>query len=283
MSQPQIRIHQIFYDERSRALLDPGFIALDNTDNARPDWYEFWVIKRYLESHTLEDGAWYGFFSPKFGQKTGLRSADLKQFLVNGNDQFDVAFIATAFDQLAYFRNPFEQGEFWHPGISQLSQQVLDAIGCDVRIDDIVSHSYNFTFSNFIVAKPEYWRRWLEFAKRLFDFIEHSAEPLAQAARQTTSYGSVANQAPLKTFIQERLPCVLMAAEPMRCMTIEDSVGFPIFNRVFAETKYTRALLQTCNLLKAEYSIKKDPTLLDAYLRTRQLIQLHPGFQHPGG
>ena len=32
MSQPQIRIHQIFYDERSRALLDPGFIALDNTD-----------------------------------------------------------------------------------------------------------------------------------------------------------------------------------------------------------------------------------------------------------
>ena len=43
-----IHIHQIYYNEQTRAQLDPGYIPLDNTDNPRPEWYEFWVIKQFF-------------------------------------------------------------------------------------------------------------------------------------------------------------------------------------------------------------------------------------------
>ena len=49
-------IYQIYYDEASRAALDPGFLPLDNTANLRPDWYEFHVIKKFLENNHLEPG-----------------------------------------------------------------------------------------------------------------------------------------------------------------------------------------------------------------------------------
>jgi len=43
-----IRVFQIFYDEDTRASLDRAFEPLDNTKNARSDWYEYWPIRNYL-------------------------------------------------------------------------------------------------------------------------------------------------------------------------------------------------------------------------------------------
>ena len=42
------RIHQIYYSEQTRAELDPGFLPLDNSANERPDWREYWPIRRFL-------------------------------------------------------------------------------------------------------------------------------------------------------------------------------------------------------------------------------------------
>jgi hypothetical protein len=61
---------QIYYDNRSRALLDPGLIPLDNTVNSRPDWFEFNVIREFLNARSLDDAEWWGILSPHFGVKT---------------------------------------------------------------------------------------------------------------------------------------------------------------------------------------------------------------------
>ena len=42
-----------FFDEATRALLDPGFLPLDNTANRRPEWYELWVIREFLRVISL--------------------------------------------------------------------------------------------------------------------------------------------------------------------------------------------------------------------------------------
>ena len=141
-----IHLYQIYYNEQTRAQLDPGFIPLDNTDNLCPEWYEFWVIKNFLEQNDLADSAFYGFLSPKFGTKTGLAAEQLKALMVPHQADTDVFLVATAWSQLAYFQNPFEQGEFWHPGIFDLSQQVVDALGLDIRLDELVTCSHNFAF-----------------------------------------------------------------------------------------------------------------------------------------
>ena len=69
----KIYIHQIFYDATSRAKIQPGFIPIDNTNSKHSDWFEFWVILNFLRNNTLEEGAWYGFLSPKFFEKTGKK------------------------------------------------------------------------------------------------------------------------------------------------------------------------------------------------------------------
>jgi hypothetical protein len=71
------RICQIFYDQKTRDALDPGCIPLDNLANERPDWREYWPMREFLLGETLVEDRYYGFFSPKFGQKTNLGAANL--------------------------------------------------------------------------------------------------------------------------------------------------------------------------------------------------------------
>jgi hypothetical protein len=209
----QAYIHQIYYNAETRNSLDPGFIPLDNSANERPDWYEFWVIMRYLTTHPLEKNSWYGFLSPKFGLKTGLSSSQLNHFISYTDQNHNIILINNNFDQIAYFQNPFEQGEYWHPGITKISQNIINQLGYNIKISDLIMHSHNFTFSNYIIAKPQYWQVWLEMAKRLFDYIEHSDDEFAILARAETTYGSSRHFAPIKAFIQERMPSLVGAIQ----------------------------------------------------------------------
>src|SRR5471030_756581 len=96
----QLFIYQIYYDESSRRMLDTGFIPLDNTSNERPDWFEFWVIRRFLLNTPLQEGAWYGFFSPKFRIKTGLDSNQVLGFFEHFAAHTDVALFSPRWDQV---------------------------------------------------------------------------------------------------------------------------------------------------------------------------------------
>ena len=43
-----LEIYQIYYSEKTREILDPSFIPLDNTQNNRADWWEYWPIRNFL-------------------------------------------------------------------------------------------------------------------------------------------------------------------------------------------------------------------------------------------
>ena len=163
---PNTFIYQIFYDEASRGTLDAGFIPLNNCNNTRPDWFEFWPIRRFLLDAPLEEDAWYGFLSPIFRFKTGLDSKVVSEFLQQVDPHHaNVALFASGWDQIAYFRNIFEQGEFWHPGLIDGSQKFFDRIGLTINLLTLTTHSLSSVFSNYLVAKPCYWRHWLKSRK----------------------------------------------------------------------------------------------------------------------
>jgi hypothetical protein len=269
-----VHVFQIYYDAASRAALDPGFTPLDNTANERPDWYELWVIRNYLRSHTLAGDDWYGFLSPHFRAKTGLGSDTIRQFMDFAKDKADVALILTGWDQVAYFQNPFEQGEVWHPGITSLAQAMLSRIGHPADLSKLVTYSGNFTFANYIVAKAPYWREWLALATAFFDLVEQDTSDLASGLRQTTAYGSAAHQAPVKAFIQERLPALILADRArFRTATLNTSDTFPIFDRLFEVDAATRGVLQTCDGLKKKYVTAGEPEYLEMFRHVRRLVK----------
>ncbi len=267
-----LHLFQIFYDAATRTALDPGFTPLDNTRNERPDWYELWVIRNHLHRNPPGADDWYGFFSPGFRQKTGVTSREVGEFMEFARDKVDAALILCAWDQVAYFQNPFEQGEVWHPGITALSQAMLTRLGEPADLAAMVTHSGNFTFANFIIGKARYWQRWLQLADSLFDLVETDQSPLGASLRQTTSYGSDANQAPVKAFIQERLPALILADKSFRTATMNTSDAFPIYDRLFVVDEATRGVLQTCDALKKKYRQTGDPKYVTLFKEVRRLV-----------
>ena len=50
---PDIHIFQILNHYTSRRELDAGFGVVDNAANERPDWFEYWPIRKFLLNHAL--------------------------------------------------------------------------------------------------------------------------------------------------------------------------------------------------------------------------------------
>lgn len=264
------QIYQIFYDEPSKALLDPNFIPLDNSRNSRPDWYEFWPILNWLSNNRLNDECWYGFLSPKFTQKSKFTSREVKETLRLYGHTSEVALFSDSWDQLAYFLNPFEQGEVWHPGLLNLTQSFLNSINFEIQLKKLVTNSTTSVFSNFIIAKPKYWHKWIELSKKFYDYVESSNN---KNLIGSTQYGSQANRAPMRAFIQERFPSIILSTGKFKVLTPDQSLDKPI-SSIFENSSKTRRILQTLDLLKSMHSQTKEVKYLEMYYLLRSEVRI---------
>lgn len=209
-----VRLYQIAYSAATRAAVEPGYAVLDNQDNPRPDWYEYWPIRQFLQQQPLDDNAFYGFFSPKFGQKTQLSHAEVVAFVQANAADADVLLFSPQPDMAAFFLNVFEQGETFDPGLIDAFEALLAAIGRPTALRSLVMDSRNTVFSNYFVARPAFWREWLQLNEALFAACEGADSPLKRALTVHTSYQG----AQRKVFLQERVASFLLSTQPQwRC------------------------------------------------------------------
>lgn len=259
-------IYQIYYDDKTKKKLLPGFIPLNNSSNLRPDWFEFWVILNFLQNNELQSDAWYGFLSPKFYEKTGFNSEFVLWALENCESSANVALFSPGWDQLAYFLNPFEQGELWHPGLLKLSQDFVNATGLDINLGRLITDSTTSVFSNYVIAKKEYWDDWRKLAEAFFLYAENNSN-----YKNSTSYGLNDSQFPMKTFIQERLATIILSTGRFSTITPDQSFTGGI-TWLFPNDLKTRRLLQVCDLMKFNYRKKSDSKYLEIYYEMRKDI-----------
>jgi hypothetical protein len=269
-----INIYQIFYDVRTRAALDPGFIPLDNSDPKVKGWYEFWPILNFLNNQKLNESDWYGFLSPKFESKIGISSKEVMELIEQNSSRADVLLLSSEWDQISYFKNVFEQGEMCHPGIKALSQRFLDSIGLGINLDEVVMDASNSVFSNYVIAKKGYWDKWREYAQLFFDFVTLNAEYDKELD------GIFYNNYPMKAFIQERLASVVLAASAFPTINIDQSDWAAINTILFDDSLETRKLLKQCNELKSQYRRTGDLQYLDNYWKVRGSINLKNYLAH---
>lgn len=275
MARPDLQAFQIYYDDASKAMLSPGFIPLDNTSNLRPDWFEFWVMLNYLREHELEEGVWYGFFSPKFPLKSGFGHEFLTATVARYGEEAEVALFSPGWDQIAYFLNPWEQGEVWHPGLMAMSQQLVTEIGINVTLKDLVFDASTTVFANYLLAKRGYWKAWLDLAEKLFAYVEDRAEG-TDGYLASTTYGKRLQDTPMKTFIQERLANLLTGFGEFKVVSSDQSATAAILSKMFPGGLEVRYLLQTCDLMKRKYRLSGDPQYLQQYWAARKNIRMIP-------
>jgi hypothetical protein len=256
--QPAIHLYQIAYSEATRAAVEPGYALLDNLDNPRPDWFEYWPIRRFLLQQPLDEAAFYGFFSPKFGSKTGLGHAQVHAFVAEAAPRADVVLFSPLPATGANYLNVFEQGEVFNPGFIDACTQWLAAIGHPVPLSQLVMDSRQVVFSNYFVARPAFWRQWLAFNETLFALCEGEDGALRRALCQPTTYAG----AQRKVFIQERTASLLLALQPHWRSVVHNPFTFWWQGSRMGDRKVDPVI---CDALKLAWREQRFPTYLGAF------------------
>jgi hypothetical protein len=207
-----IFIYQILNHYTKREDLDSGFLVLDNSSNARPDWYEYGPIRTFLLNEALDEDSFYGFLSPKFKLKTNLSSAAAREFVGRDSGATDVVLLSQSVHLPAYFLNTFQYGDSLHPGLLDVATRFFKRIGQPADLDSLITTSRNEVYSNYFIAKPRFWREWLSITEQLFAIAESPADPLGEELRKGTNYRKK-HDVPMKIFIIERIATWILARD----------------------------------------------------------------------
>jgi len=260
MTSLRTRIFHIAYSAETLALAPAGLEVLDNLANPRPDWFEYWPIRHYLLNERLDENTWYGFFSPRFGLKTGHDHATLTAALAAAAPGADVYFVCPQPEVGSFFANPFHGTEATDPGALATVRKVVDKAGMGFDPVTFVSDSRNTIFSNYFLARPAVWRRWLELCETVFAYAEHPDLDAALHAELnvSTSYGKGAQR---KIFVIEGMATLLVAALGLR------AIGLPLFAARAGAGRYHRLAAEAvaCDALKIAFRETGRPEFLEGF------------------
>jgi hypothetical protein len=239
------RIYQILNHYTPASALDPGFLVLDNSANERPDWFEYWPMRKFLLSQPLDEQTLYGFVSPKFGFKTNLAASRAAAFIDAADAATDVVLFSPGIHNNAHYLNVFQHGDANHPGLLDVATELMARIGRPTDFATLVTDSRNEVLSNYFIAKPRFWRRWLEINESMFRIAEDPTDPLGIKLAERTRYRSK-SAVPMKIFIMERIATLILATEPGFIVRAYDAFG--------ARSRIYRAPVAiACDALKIAY------------------------------
>lgn len=242
-----IFIYTILTPYTKREELDPDFLVLDNTLNERPDWFEYWPIRNFLlNKGPLDENSFYGFLSPRFREKTNLTSDAVYTF-IKANSAADIILMTPSLHLTAPYWNVFQYGEACHPGLLDLATRFFKRIGHPTNLIDMVTNSRNEIYSNYMVAKPRFWRAWLEITEQLIAIAESPTDSMGRELCQVTTYRGKTD-VQIKVFIMERIPTWLLARSTDFVIVARDP--FVVRSRLY---KVPGAII--CDALKVAYVI----------------------------
>ena len=264
MTTTAVHLYQIAYSVAAFDQIQPGYRVLDNLDNPRPDWFEYWPMRRFLLEQPMDEAAFYGFFSPKFGAKTNLTHAEVVAFVRAQAAHTDVLLFSPQPDMGAFFLNVFEQGETFDPGLIEAFEALLQSIGRSAPLRQLVMDSRQTVFSNYFVARPAFWREWLALNEALFAACEDAHHPLNAALCLPTHYGQGAQR---KVFLQERAASLLLATQPRWRSQAHNPYGFGWSTSRLREHP-TEAVIS--DALKMAYRDQHYPQYIQAFATVRE-------------
>lgn len=259
------KIFQIYYNELTKKSNDKGFIQLDNSSNNRKDWSEYWPIRNYLLNNTLEDDMYYGFFSPKFYEKTGLSSEQVNNILSNSNE--DIVSFSPFFDQSAFFLNIFYQGAANHPSIFECFEKVIKFLDGNQDINQLVMTSKDTIFCNYFAAKKNVWIEWFNLCERIYEVSENNNTDLGNLLNSDVIHSQ--ENYPAKVFVIERIISLLLIINKNITSKAFSPLNLPLTSAQIANFKDILIILDS---LKISFQETNSPEYIEIYLDMREKL-----------
>ena len=272
---PEPKLYQIYEAQRPLAQPDPGFLPLDNSTGERPDWREYWPIRRFLQEHRdLDAQAYYGFFSPGFREKTGLDAAAVRAFIEQQGAAADVIAFSPFFDQIAFPLSIMEQAIGAHGECLDALQQCATLIAPGFQIARSVTTASNTIYCNFFVAKAAFWSEWLRQCERIYQLAEESLTPLGMELNRAVTHGG--ETVPLKVLVIERIATLVLWSQPRWAVRAYDPALLPLSMTNVAKL-LSIADFSILDALKIAYERTGFDRLLAMYAQLRSRVLQRPG------
>jgi hypothetical protein len=206
-----ISIHQIFYDPAQRLALDPAFIPHDNTANPCPEWREYHVFRTAWLAGACRGADVTGYVSWKFTAKTGVSGRAFLEFIA-ANPGHDVYFINPHRVEPRPFANIWQQAEVHHPGIIDLAQRILAAVGLEIDLAHLEQPRDQVLFCNYWAGTGRFWDWYMDLGERVRRQVLTGLDEADR--RRAWSRADREIDAPYVPFIMERLFSTLLAIRP---------------------------------------------------------------------
>lgn len=244
----RIGIHQIYYDPAQIPLLEPAFIPYDNTANPNREWAEYHVFETEFQKGTYKNFDYTGFVSWKFRQKSRISGDAFLEF-IKKNPGADVYFINPFPMEELLFRNVWLQGAFYHPGILEFSQRLLERAGYEFSLRDWRESRENYAFCNYWAGNERFWQIYMEFTGKLAAILRTGLDTadkefLHSIASKTNNFSYIA-------FIMERMFSVMLTTQPDISVRRYAYSRHEIRGRYPGFRAYTYHLLNTQSVLLA--------------------------------
>ena len=189
----------------------------------------------------------------------------VKQFLVDNGNNHEVSLFSTGWDQICYFRDPWEQGELFHPGLLTESQKDFDKINYNIDLKSCVTDTTSALFFQLCDCKKNYWKIWRDIAEKFFEYVEQG-----NIGNEKTSYKGF--QHPIQIFVQERFASAILSTNKLPVLRPDWSMQAPIWEQMFPNSASNRHLLAACDLFKRQFNSTKDQKYLDVYWQIHEQI-----------
>ena len=178
-------LYSICFDKSQIGEVKSPMIPFNNIENLRPELREYQSFKRILnEGYATE---LYGVFGPRAEQKLRY-SGDIIHSEVVANPLHDVYLFNHARIQSVLFLNVWEQGEYFHPGISKVVRYALDKNGLDPSIVDEIMYDKQMCFCSYFVATKAFWYNYMDFIDLIVSTLKALPDELATIYHGSANY-----------------------------------------------------------------------------------------------
>lgn len=165
-----IHLYMIFYDDLTAASIPDGFIGLSNTNPRRKELFEVEPILKFISQTLIKDDEFYGFFSPRIFEKTGLEPSDFDALTKFDLNNFDIVSLAPAPIYFSSHLNPVAQADISHGDFTRRFELLISKFDrdCVLKTEEFARKKVRFSYfllSHYFLAKGSFWKIWAEYVE----------------------------------------------------------------------------------------------------------------------
>ena len=261
------KIFQPYYKKGQLETLDPEFTPYDNMANELPELREYHIFKSVIENGTVNDLDAWGFFSTRWKAKTRIKPTHFIDW-IEKNPGMDVYLINPGIIQESVTINVWEQGEWYHPKMSQATEDVLKIMGIDVKLHTMLMTSDVYCFCSYFVGSKKFWTDYIEFLNKFVDSIELADKETKRIIKSNANYGKdmSLNYFP---FIIERLFPTYLCLYKSKYKTISFPYQYQVYEKQIGNLT---SLVQSLSLMKRSCAVLNNEKIFHTWMNGRGIF-----------